>query len=300
MCLIIGIAIRAVIKNNVGTVSHKRVLESTIKELPLAKTEHAINSVQSIMLAPKMLPMPISGLFSFTLVIVVTSSGKLVPTAIIIKLTNPPLMPSISLIASTLLTNTIAPNPIAKAEHTKLTTIFNHGIFCGGKLVGVLYFFASMQLITINNASTSNKNTDSVMPTLPLMPTIKSIKTVKQKYKHLTIIALEFTAVGNSKKLIPKTIVKLHTIEPTAVLIPTSLIPLKLETSETVVSGNVVAIATTVAPTTIGGIFALFAKATDASTKKSPPFKISTNPKINTIIVNALIIIKFMKLILIK
>ena len=100
---------------------------------------------------------------------------------------------------------------------------------------------------------------------------------------------------GNNKKDAPNTIVKLQTMEPIAVFMPTSSTPLKLDISETVVSGKVVAILTIVAPTIIGGIFALLASFTDDPTSISPPFKISTKPKIKTTTQIKFVIINDMK-----
>lgn len=100
------------------------------------------------------------------------------------------------------------------------------------------------------------------------------------------------TFVGKSKKEAPSTMVKLHTIAPTAVFKPISTAPLLHAMSDTVVSGNVVAIATIVAPTKSGGILNLFANATALETSISPPFKIKTIPNIKTTMVNNVVINK--------
>ena len=117
---------------------------------------------------------------------------------------------------------------------------------------------------------------------LPSNPKTSSTITQTQKYKIFGKKSVELILVGIRRKDAPKTIVKLHTIEPIAVLMPTSSTPLKLETNETVVSGNVVAILTIVAPTIIGGIFAFPASFTDEPTSISPPFNISTKPNTKT------------------
>jgi hypothetical protein len=135
---------------------------------------------------------------------------------------------------------------------------------------------------------------DSIVPTFPSIPKTNNAMMQMQKY-----IALEKNDSGSifdgrNKNATPRTIVKLQTIEPTAVLTPITSKPCKLDTIDTVVSGNVVAIATTVAPTTIGGIFDLLARETADPTKNLAPFKIKTKPNINNITDNKLNILKVM------
>ena len=170
----------AVISNSVGTVKSSNNLDTVIKSLFVANTDPAISKVQSIMLAPKMFPIPISGLSNFTDVIVVTSSGILVPTAIITKLTTPLFMPSISLMVSTLLTSTIAPSPIASAETTNSKIILYHGV-CSDSTIVDLSFFASKMFNITKPAKKTSKITPSMGVSLPSSP--KNSNTITQAQK---------------------------------------------------------------------------------------------------------------------
>lgn len=288
-------AIIAVIKSNVGTVTNSNAREIVINEPLDAKIEQAINKVQSIVLAPKILPTPISGFFKRTEEMVVTSSGIFVPTAIITKLTIPLFIPSIWLIVSTLFTSTIAPSPTASADTKNSAIICTHDCFTISTLGDSSLFFASLIFNIINPTKSNSKIIASNVLNFPFSPKNKSNITHKQKYIIFETKLLALILLGNNKNETPKTMVKLHTIEPIAVLMPTSSTPLKLEIKDTVVSGKVVAMATTVAPTTIGGILVFFARFTEDSTSISPPFKISTKPNINTTIHKKLVIVKFMR-----
>lgn len=291
----IGKAIIVVIKISVGIVNKIKSFETLITSPAEANTEHAINNVQSIMLAPKIFPIPISGLSNFTEVKVVTSSGMFVPIAIITKLTTPLFTPIISLIASTFSTKTIAPSPIANAEITNSTIILAHESFNPATSVVAFSVFASRRFISTNPTSIKSKTTASTTPITPFIPKTNKATTHTRKYTIFDKKPLEDTLVGHIKKDIPRTMVKLQTVEPMAVFMPISSTPLKLEISDTVVSGKVVAILTIVAPTIMGGIFALLASLTEEDTKMSPPFNISTKPNINIIIVNAFPILNNMK-----
>lgn len=85
---------------------------------------------------------------------------------------------------------------------------------------------------------------------------------------------------GEIKNENPSTKVKLLIIDPSAVLTAIASLPVIPDIIDTDISGNVVASATTVAPTMIDGILAFFASHTDDSTSKSPPFRININAKI--------------------
>ncbi len=245
------------------------------------------------MLAPKIFPTPISGFFILIEVIVVTSSGIFVPIAITTKLTTLLFNPSNALIVSTLLTKTIAPSPIDKAEIINSVIILTQ-LLLTSIISQISAFDASIQLIIINIASKPMSIIDSTTPTLPSIPKTNNATTQIQKYIAFEKNDSGAILDGRNKNATPKTIVKLQTIDPTAVLTPITSNPCKLDTIDTVVSGKVVAIATIVAPTTIGGIFALLARDTADPTKKLAPFRIKTKPNINKITDKKLNILKVM------
>lgn len=284
--LIIGIETTATINNSNKIVKINNLIG--IKTFPLIfeSVVAAIRSVASIKLEPKMFPIPISALPILIADIVVTNSGILVPTEIINTPRRPSLIPNNSLSSSILATKTFAPNPIASAEIINCDIVINHD----GNISFVSIFseFFASKMLKIKNATKNNTNIiASTLPTRWSIATIVNKQIAKIKNNNLLFILSPEINDGLTKNDKPNTNVKLLIIEPRAVLTAIASCPENPEMIETEISGNVVAIATTVAPTMMEGIFAFFANHTDDSTSKSPPFKIKTNANIT--LINAMI-----------
>ena len=240
----------------------------------------AIKRLESIMLAPKILPIAISVFLSFIAVIVVTNSGIFVPIDIIKTPKSPLLSPRASLKVSIPETKTLAPKPTAKVDIKNWMIIYPQLFSVWIKVSCVSDVFEFLRLKKINIANIISRIMESRV--LICLSRDSTVKTVNENRKKIILLGkpLLFIFDGHNIKEKPKTSAKLQTIEPRAVLIAIVSIPLSPDITATEISGNVVAIATIGAPTIIDGILVFWENHMEDSTNKSPPFKIKIKASI--------------------
>ena len=263
---------------------------ATGRGLPEMRLHIGMINVRSMILAPMIFPTPSDDCFLITAVMVVTSSGRDVPIAMIVTEITLSLMPKDVAIMLPLSTNRSAPKTIASAPSMnfnifeKITAfVFDSGPSFSS-LPPLTAFTAARILSTkaitkiMSRSMLVTVPIPSIFPAFAKLPTTTITMAAPSIRRDFSIYSFLFIIEG--MQIMPMAIIRpvLAVTLPMALPIAISTLPSCAAMAETSNSGSVVARLTTVAPTISLGIPDTSAIHVAASTNTSPPFTIRTIP----------------------